>query len=77
MNVNRKIDVLGRVVIPAEFRNALGLGDGDVVNISCENGKITIESAREICKLCGSHESVIDGKICRKCVNDVIAIAKN
>ena len=25
MNINRKIDVLGRVVIPAEFRNSLGL----------------------------------------------------
>lgn len=73
MNVNRKIDILGRVVIPAEFRSALGLGEGDSVNITCENGVITLSPAKHKCKLCGSTEDILDGTICRNCVETIVS----
>ena len=72
MNINRKIDILGRVVIPAEFRNSLGLVEGDEVTISLENGVITLTPAQKVCKLCGNHENVKDGKICEKCIAEYL-----
>ena len=72
MNINRKIDVLGRVVIPAEFRNSLGLVEGDEVSVSTDNGVIILTPTQKVCKLCGSHENVKDGKICEKCITDYL-----
>ena len=38
----RKIDDLGRVVIPAEFRKVLGVREGDDLEISLEGDHIAI-----------------------------------
>lgn len=38
----RKIDNLGRVVIPKEIRNTLGLGEGSALNIMIENDQIIL-----------------------------------
>lgn len=73
MNVNRKIDILGRVVIPAEFRNALGLHDGDTVNISCKDGAITITAEQKTCKLCGSQEDVSSDGLCKACIDMIVS----
>jgi AbrB family looped-hinge helix DNA binding protein len=42
--VKTKLGAGGRVVIPAEFRHALGLKEGDSVVISCEDARIRPES---------------------------------
>ena len=39
----RKIDDLGRVVIPAEFRRTLGIHEGDELEISLEGEQIVIK----------------------------------
>ena len=41
----RRIDDLGRVVIPKEMRRALQINDQDLLEVSVENGKITIGGA--------------------------------
>jgi len=38
----RKIDDLGRVVIPAEFRRVLGVEEGDELEISLESDHVAI-----------------------------------
>ncbi|WP_304508955.1 AbrB/MazE/SpoVT family DNA-binding domain-containing protein [Anaerotignum sp.] len=50
----RKIDDLGRVCIPAEARNALGIKNGDPMEIFIENGTIIFKpyhSAIEVTSL--------------------------
>ena len=42
-----KIAAGGRVVIPAEFRRALGLRDGDAVTLRLIDGEVRIMSVRE------------------------------
>lgn len=52
ITIQRKVDELGRVVLPIEMRQALSLGEKATVNIRCDNDKITIENAAACCKLC-------------------------
>lgn len=46
--MNRKIDDLGRLVIPKEMRNKLEIKDNDPVNIECIENKIIITNPSEI-----------------------------
>jgi AbrB family looped-hinge helix DNA binding protein len=45
--VKTKIGVGGRVVIPAEFRKALQLKEGDSVLISVEDGELRVSTVAE------------------------------
>jgi AbrB family looped-hinge helix DNA binding protein len=38
----RKIDDLGRVVIPAEYRRVLGIKEGDELEIELDNDRVSI-----------------------------------
>lgn len=46
--MNRRIDELGRLCIPKEMRNKLGIKDNDPVNIECIENKIIITNPIEI-----------------------------
>lgn len=46
--MNRKIDDLGRIVIPKEMRKQLNMNNGDEVNIEVIDNKITINKANQI-----------------------------
>lgn len=46
--MNRKIDELGRLCIPKEMRNKLGIKDNDPVNIECIENKIIITNPSEV-----------------------------
>lgn len=43
MSVVRRIDSLGRIVIPSEFRNQLGIKSNDSISIELTNRKLIIE----------------------------------
>lgn len=65
----RCVDELGRVVLPQEFRKELGITERSHVLIGEENGVITIEAAKSLCKLCGSDKDICaDLPICTQCV---------
>ena len=42
-SVTRKIDDLGRITVPADFREELGIEVGDVLEVYMEEGKIVYE----------------------------------
>jgi transcriptional pleiotropic regulator of transition state genes len=54
--VARKVDQLGRVVLPVEMRKALGIDVGDLVMMSAENARIVLEKVEQRCVFCGSTE---------------------
>jgi transcriptional pleiotropic regulator of transition state genes len=67
----RRIDQLGRIVIPAELRHALGLSDGDPVDIRIENGAVVVtkvEPARVVCSSTERLSRVRDKSLCEECV---------
>lgn len=70
----RRIDELGRIVLPVEIRRILDLSPKDSVEIYLEGDRIGVRKYQPCCLFCGSNEDVYDfkgKKICTKCM-DVI-----
>ena len=72
----RKIDELGRVVLPRELRGELNLRIGDCVTIQCEGGRIWLEKNRLSCWLCGSPEDLLElengASVCMSCAEKIL-----
>lgn len=67
----RRIDGLGRIVIPKELRDTIGAPEGTPMEIFTEdNGLIVIKKYEPACVFCGETNGVIEykgKKICEKC----------
>ena len=66
----RKIDDLGRIVVPAETRRLFNIHEGDELAIAVENETIVIRKLTATCTFCGSTTDVAPFKgkaICSKC----------
>ncbi len=69
--VVRRIDELGRIVLPIEIRKNLNIGNRDTVEIFVEDDKIILKKYEPACIFCGNADDVImfNGKlICRECI---------
>ncbi len=72
--VVRKIDELGRIVIPMEIRNTLGIESRDPLEIFTEGDKIILSKYAPSCLFCGNDEGAVlfRGKmVCRDCLNQL------
>lgn len=68
--VERKIDNLGRIVIPINYRNILGLKSDDKLQIYINNGDIILSPVKHLCVICGSNlEPKSSITICKKCIS--------
>jgi transcriptional pleiotropic regulator of transition state genes len=70
----RRIDHLGRIVIPAELRRLLDINEGDYVQFSSEHNRIVIEKMEERCTFCGSPSDLKEFKsklVCPECVSQL------
>ena len=73
----KKIDNLGRVVVPKGYRQMLGLKPGDPLDVEVASGAITISPHREGCIFCDDLDVVAtySGKsICRGCLDRIRSI---
>lgn len=67
----RPIDQLGRIVLPKELRETLGISARDSLEIFIEGEKVILKKYVPNCCFCGSDEemSLFQGKlICRSCI---------
>lgn len=72
--VVRKIDELGRIVLPIEIRNNLDIKSRDAVEIFVDEDKIILKKYEPACIFCGNASDVeqFGGKlICRKCLDKI------
>lgn len=70
----RKIDELGRFVIPMEMRNKLDISNNDSLEIYVEGSSIILKKYQPDCIFCGSSKNVeqFKGKnVCEKCLNEM------
>ena len=71
--LTRKIDELGRIVLPQSARESLHLSEGEAVKISWEEDKIVIRKATPTCKICGAASELNDMGVCKFCVEKIKA----
>ena len=73
--VVRRMDQLGRVVVPADARRALGIRHGDLIETRLENGRVVISKYEPVCALCGGDENLLelhDKCVCNDCVGALV-----
>jgi len=56
--IARKVDELGRIVLPVEMRRALGLGPGDEVDIALDDSAIVMRKVEARCTFCGQTDDL-------------------
>ncbi len=72
--MERKLDELGRLVIPMEFRKALGWGKGVRLNMNIDGGRVIVTKSVACCSLCGASMNLKDVKgvkMCQSCIDDI------
>lgn len=68
--LKRNVDNTGRVVIPKEYRNMLGIDLGSELTISIEENKIILQKESKSCMFCKSDIELIKFKnqfVCHNC----------
>lgn len=74
----RKVDELGRVVLPIELRRTLGIDEKDALEIYVDSEKIILKKYEPACIFCGSAEDVqhFKGKnVCQECAAAMSSVA--
>lgn len=74
LGIIRKVDELGRIVLPIETRKLMDLEPKDGVEIFVENDKIILKKYQPACIFCGEVDGVLNyksKKICRDCLNEL------
>ena len=67
----RKVDELGRIVLPIEMRRTLDIADRDSLEIYVDGDSIILKKYRAACVFCGNTKDVVEfeGKsICPDCI---------
>lgn len=67
----RKVDELGRVVLPIELRRTLGIDEKDALEIYVDEEKIILKKYEPACVFCGNASNVqlFRGKnVCLECI---------
>lgn len=70
----RKVDELGRVVIPIELRRTLQIDEKDALEIYVDGEKIILKKYEPACIFCGNAEGIRnfkDKNICKSCLESM------
>ena len=70
----RKVDELGRIVLPIELRRTLDIREKDPLEIFVEGSSVVLKKYRPTCIFCDSARDIVifKGKnICPKCLREL------
>ena len=74
----RRIDELGRIVLPMELRRTLDIGERETMEIFVEGSSVVLKKYRPTCIFCDSAKdiAIFKGKnICPKCLAELKSAA--
>ncbi len=70
----RKVDELGRIVLPIELRRTLGIDEKDALEIYVDGASVILKKYEPSCVFCGDAGDVLTYKgknICRACLKEM------
>ena len=74
----RKVDELGRIVLPIELRRTLDIAEKDSLEIYVDGSQIILKKYEPSCIFCGDARNVVNYKgknICTSCLNEMKDLA--
>ncbi|MDO5398677.1 MAG: AbrB/MazE/SpoVT family DNA-binding domain-containing protein [bacterium] len=74
MGIVRKMDDLGRIVLPAELRRQFDIAERDAVEIYTDGDKIVLKKFKTSCVFCDAEDDLIsykDKAICPECIKKI------
>lgn len=74
IGVVRRVDELGRIVIPIELRRTLNIAEKDALEIYVEGEQIILKKYEPACIFCGDARDVSNYKgknICKSCLEEL------
>ena len=75
----RKVDALGRFVIPVELCRTMGISDKTPLEVYVEDDKIILRKYQPGCVICGTSDNLVafgGVHVCRKCAKELSEEAK-
>ena len=73
----RRVDELGRIVIPIELRNKLKIAEKDPIEIYVDGSNIILKKFESNCIFCGNSKKLVEYKgklVCDKCLEKLSEI---
>ena len=70
----RKVDELGRIVLPIELRRSLDIEERDALEIYLEGDRIILHKHENCCLFCRAVSGIASYKgklVCRSCIRDL------
>ncbi len=70
----RKVDELGRIVLPIELRRLLDIAEKDPLEIYVDDDSIVLKKYAPACIFCGNAKDIVnfkDKKVCSQCLADL------
>ncbi|MFD2613569.1 AbrB/MazE/SpoVT family DNA-binding domain-containing protein [Paenibacillus gansuensis] len=70
----RKVDELGRVVLPIELRRTMDINEKDGLEIFIDADRIVLKKYSPACVFCGNADYIVHYKgkvVCTNCVDDL------
>ena len=74
----RRIDELGRIVLPIELRNKFDISEKDPMEIYVDGNYIVLKKYEPDCIFCGNAKKLIHHKgkmMCEKCIDKISALS--
>ena len=75
----RRVDELGRVVIPIEIRNQFDIVEKDPIEIYVEGSSIILKKYESNCIFCGNTKKLVtykDKLVCEKCAKQISELSE-
>ena len=72
--MSRKVDDLGRIVLPVELRRQLGIRAGDELDIAVDGATVLLHKIESRCVFCDSLESLRgyrEKQVCGNCITEL------
>ena len=72
--VVRRVDELGRIVLPAELRKSMDIQIKDALEIFTEGDRIILQKYHPACEFCNNADDVVyfgSKRICRSCIDKI------
>ena len=70
----RRVDELGRIVLPIELRRTMDINEKDAIEIFVDDNQVILKKYEPACLFCGDAAKVINYKgrnICKNCIENI------